>query len=582
MPPSAVAMGPRRAKDPQRGGEIVPKLFRKLNALTLVALASALVGCSDPSSTDSMAAAKGHMAKQEWSSAVVELKSALQKAPNSGEARYLLGVALLEQGLEAQAAVELGKASEAGFDDEQLAPKLARAWLGTGRPKEVVQTYRKTSLNRAHEQAELKTALAVAYARLNQRAEAEAAVDEALRADPRHPWALVTKARVHASSGKFDEAMKLLDVAMVPGSSNGEAQLLRAALFRIIKKDNESARKAYLQAALDSQTAMQARTALVQMALTQSQLPEAKAELAELKKAYPKHPHVHFVEALVAYAEKDFARTEGIIEQLLRLAPDNPQLLVLGGAANLQRGGLLGAETKLGKVVQTVERMPVARKLLADTYLRAGQPDKALTTLRPLIESARPDGDAMALAGQAHLHAGRPQEAEAHFAAAAKLKPDDVQVKTALALTELVKGQPEAAFDALAQIAAGDTGDTADLALISAFMRRKEFDRALEAIAKLEKKTPTKAVALHLRGLAMRGKRDEPGARGAFEEALKADPLYFASTAALASMEVEARNLDAATTRLEAAVRAAPRNTAARMAHLNVLRAKGEIGRAHV
>ncbi len=47
---------------------------------------------------DSIASAKQLIAKRDHVAAVIELKSALQQTPNSGEARYLLGVALLEQG----------------------------------------------------------------------------------------------------------------------------------------------------------------------------------------------------------------------------------------------------------------------------------------------------------------------------------------------------------------------------------------------------------------------------------------------------------------------------------------------------
>ncbi len=346
---------------------------------------------------------------------------------------------------------------------------------------------------------------------------------------------------------------------------------MRGTLLRFAKKDVDGAIKAYQQAALDPQEALNARSALIQVHLSQQKLAEAKAQLAELQKSHPKHPQMLYLDAVVAYAGKDYARAESVTEQLLRVAPKSPQLLVLGGAASLQRGALIAAETKLGKVVQTVERMTVARKMLAETYLRMGQPEKSLATLRPLLEQAKPDGDALTLAGQAHLQAGNAQEAETVFAAAVKLKPQDVQVRTALALTDLVKGNAEAAFDALQDIAAKDSGETADLALISAHLRRREYDAALAAIALLEKKSPTKSTAAHLRGLALRGKGDPAGARAAFEAALKIEPGNFASVASLASLDLQDQKPDAARQRLEAAIKLNPRNTSARLAVLDLM-----------
>jgi putative PEP-CTERM system TPR-repeat lipoprotein len=548
--------------------EVVKKVLLACAAATLFA------GCGNKSEGDSIAAAKQFLEKRDTASAVIELKSALQKSPNLGEARYLLGVALLDQGDCPAALLELGKAQELGFDDNLLLPKLARCQLFTGKFKEVVQAYAGSKLKSASAQAELATAVALAHLALNQRAEAEASISEALKSDPKLPWALLTKARFVAAAGKIDEALALVDQAIVPSSPSGDAYLLRGTLLRYAKKDVDGAIKAYLESAKDPKEVIPARTALIQAYLAQRKLPEAKAQLSELQKSHPKNANTHYLDAILSYAGKDYARSESITEQLLGVAPNNPQLLVLGGAASLQRGNLIAAETKLGKVVQTVERMSVARKLLAETYLRMGRADRALATLQPLLEKAKPDGDALALAGQAHLQSGHAQEAEAMFSAAVKLKPEDVQVRTALALTDLVKGNSDAAFDALQEIAAKDAGETADLALISAHLRRREFDAALGAITLLEKKQPGKAIPAHLRGIALMGKADSAGARLAFEAALKVEPKHFASVASLAALDLQDKKPEAARQRLDAAIKLDPTNVAARMALLNLLRSQ--------
>ncbi len=99
---------------------------RGLLTLATVALIAA---CSGKSEGDSIAAAKQFFEQHDTEAAIIELKSALQKKPNLGEARYLLGVALIEQGDCQAALLELGKAQEQNFDDNLLTPKLARCWL---------------------------------------------------------------------------------------------------------------------------------------------------------------------------------------------------------------------------------------------------------------------------------------------------------------------------------------------------------------------------------------------------------------------------------------------------------------------
>ena len=61
-----------------------------------------------------VASAKESLAKNDRSAAVIQLKNALQKNPDLGEARLLLGKALLEQGDLAAAEKELRRARELG------------------------------------------------------------------------------------------------------------------------------------------------------------------------------------------------------------------------------------------------------------------------------------------------------------------------------------------------------------------------------------------------------------------------------------------------------------------------------------
>lgn len=534
-----------------------------------------LAGCGGKSESDALAGATQAMAKRDYPTAMIELKSVLQRSPNQGQARYLLGTALLEQGQASAALLELQKAQDLGFNESLLAPKLARALLATGKAKSVLQTFTDVKVQDPVAQAELTTALAVAHATVGQLKEAGTLVEQALAAQPGYSWALLTKARLATSAGRFDEAIALTERAASSGGPNGEAHMLRGTLLRLVKKDTAGAFKAFELATADPLQEVNARGALIQILLSQEKLPDAKSQLAALQKSNPKSLTTYYLSAVVAYASKEYERADSIVDQLLRAVPDSPGFLVLGGAASLQRGALTSAESKLGKVVQTVERSTVARKLLAETYLRLGQPDKSLAVLKPLLEATAPDASALALAGQAYLQTGQPQQATGMFAAAAKANPSDIQVQTALALTDLAKGNAAPALETLDRLASKDRGETADLALISAYLQRAEHDLALAAIARLERKPASKDTATYLRGLALRGKGDLAAARAAFEEALKAQPAHFASVSALVSMDMYDTKPADARQRLEAFIKANPKSTSGRMALLDLLVREG-------
>jgi putative PEP-CTERM system TPR-repeat lipoprotein len=532
-----------------------------------------LAGCGEPTAADRQKAAQKAMEKGDHAAALIELKSALQAEPNSGPLRLGLASLLLETGDPAGAVVELRKAAEQGYNAEVVTARLATALVASGKFKDVTDTYATVTLTDAAARAELGSAVAAAW--LGQRAPGPArkVAEETLKSAPDHGPALLVLARLRAMDNKIDEALALTEKAAAKGPGVGEAHLLRALLLAAGKKDRAGAQAAFELAAKHPSVALGARSGLIQLHLGGRDLPKAKAELALLKKSHPKHPNTVYLSALLAYADGKLEQMEPLTDALLKLAPDNAQVLTLSGAGHLRRGALVAAESRLGRVVQTVDKAPLARKLLADTYLRMGQSDKALATLGPLLAEGG-DADVLALAAQAHLQRGQVADAEAAFNAALKIKPDDINLRTSMALTDLAKGKPDAAFGALQQLAEQDSGQTADLALISAHLQRREFDRALTAIGRLERKLPKAAMPLHMRGVALMGSGDRAGARQAFEAALAAEPSYFESTAMLAALDSKAGKHDAAQARIEAAIKLAPQNLAARMALVDVLRAR--------
>ena len=96
--------------------------------LTAVAIALlALVGCSKEDPSALIASAKSYFAKSDYNAGIIQLKSALQVAPNSPEARFLLGKSLLDSGNAVGAEIELRKAIELGYSPDDAYPLRARA-----------------------------------------------------------------------------------------------------------------------------------------------------------------------------------------------------------------------------------------------------------------------------------------------------------------------------------------------------------------------------------------------------------------------------------------------------------------------
>jgi putative PEP-CTERM system TPR-repeat lipoprotein len=539
---------------------------RRWVALTLCATSLLLAACGRESPTSLIESGNAFLAKKDTRSAVIQFKAALQAEPNSAQARFLLGRALLESGDPASAVVELTKVMDQRYDDNQVLPPLARALLLSGGMSKLTTLYGDVVLSDKQSQAALKTSLATAWGVLGNNDKAQAALAAALATQPDYPAALILQARIKASQGKFDDALTTVDAVLAKDKDNYEAWNLKGEILAGPKQDDKAAELAFKQSLAAEKAFIPAHLGLIALRLKAHDLPGAKAQAAQMHAVLPKHPQTMFVEARLALIDNDFKTARELTQQLLRIAPDNVGVLQLAGLLEERAGSLVVAETHFSKALQLNPQLPLARRQLAKTYLRQGQPAKALQTLEPMRSAQSTDGEALAVAGEAQLQLGDANAAESLFRRASKLSPDNPQLRTALALMTLSHGEVDTAFNQLNEISAASTDTAADMAILSARLKRKEYDAALRALDVMAKKQPKSANVEELRGFVYVAKNDLGAARAAYEKALLLEPSRFSVTASLAALDVKEGKKEQARKRLQAAIDADPRNTAARIA----------------
>ena len=91
-----------------------------------------LAACGSDSPEPLIKSARDYLSKDDSNSAIIQLRNALQKAPNNAEARYLLGTALAARRDPASAVKELRRALDLGYPPEQTLPALAQALIDDG------------------------------------------------------------------------------------------------------------------------------------------------------------------------------------------------------------------------------------------------------------------------------------------------------------------------------------------------------------------------------------------------------------------------------------------------------------------
>lgn len=536
------------------------------NALAALVLLTFLVaGCNKGSPDEMLASAKDYLSKNDVAAATIQLKNALSKKPDLAEARFLLGRALLEGGDAVAAEVELRKALDLKFAPDQVNPVLARALLAQGQLKKLLDQYENSAPGTGDTAADMKTTLGQAYASLGQFDKARAAFETALKINIDYARAHLGLARLQAMEKNIPGALATVDAVLAKSPQNADAWHFKADLLRAADK-RDLAIEAYGKAIAVNPRLLSAHAAIIMAHLRVQKLDLAAKQLEAMDKVASKQPLTLYMQALLAFSKKDLPAARTAAESLLKAQPNSPIALQVAGIVAFENRSDLQTQEYLSKALKAAPGLDFGRRVLTLSYLRSAQPVKALATLKPVLHEGETDPSWLALAGDVYMQNGEVQTAEEFFARAAKIDPKNARSQTSLALARMQLGRADQAFADLEQIAAADNGITADMALISAALRQRQIDKALNAIARLEKKQPNNPVVFNLRGNTLAAKGDSKGAQENFERALSLNAAYFPAAASLARMDLIAKKPDDARQRFEAVLAKDPKNVPALMA----------------
>ncbi|NOY62767.1 MAG: tetratricopeptide repeat protein, partial [Gammaproteobacteria bacterium] len=177
-----------------------------------------------------LANARGYEAQGAFSSALIELKNAVQKEPASAEARRMLGELYLKLGDGLSAQKELNKALLHGAEKRVILPSLGRAYLLFGDQEKLLEEIRVSDETPVDLQPELYTLRGNAYLLAEQHDQAQAEYNNALALQENYSDALLGLARLALMSGDLQTARQKLDAALLGGLDSLDGRMVQAEL----------------------------------------------------------------------------------------------------------------------------------------------------------------------------------------------------------------------------------------------------------------------------------------------------------------------------------------------------------------
>lgn len=540
------------------------------SGLALALLATVLVtGCFDPSPEQYIKTGKSRLEKSDARGAAIEFKNALQKDPTVVEARFLLASALLKLGDAVGAAVELEKVEKAGYDNNVVAPLMARALMQQGKSDALLAKYKDTVLTQPAAMAELQIVLGRAHLALGRLDEARAAGKKALDAVPDSIEGQQLQARIVAAGGDLPSALEQTR-ALIAKRPKEHSNWLMLGDLQIYGGDARQARQSYDEAIKLNPAQTQGYFSLLPVLLTGGDFAAAANTLAAVEKLDAKNPLTQYFKAWLKMEQGDLKTAQEGAQNLLKQAPESVDVLYLRGAIEARKNSLERAVDYLGKAVNAAPTQVRPRVLLAQTQLRRGDAARALATLQPLLKQDEPPADILVLAASATTRLGDVDKSEKLLAQAVAVDPNNAAGRVGLALIRIDKGSVEVGLKMLREASKSTQSVSPDVALIETLVRLKKYDEANDAIQRLQEKPDGKLIADMQRGKLELDRSDAKQARNAFDSVLKLDAGNIPAIAALAGMDVLDKQPDKAQERFQKLLDKDPGNAAARSALLRL------------
>lgn len=544
--------------------------------------------------------AQALMGEENYEKAELELRNALQIAPDDPRAR-LLAARLAERTGEIRRAVQAyqGVLDVDEFNLEALAG-LSRIYALGGLPERALELASK-GLARAPGDADLLTSRAAALARQGDLDGAMNDARAALASDPASENAIALLASLYARAGRDAEAVALVD--------RGTGLLPRSVDLRLVLAEMHAAagRRAEAVRALEQVIALQPRQLdhryrLAQYHVGGGDVAAAEAVLRGAISAAPDELEPKIALATLLSSRKSFEAGERELRAFVDADPDDLELrLALGdfyagrgrdeqasaafrevveqddrGARGLAARNRLAAAAMRANDVREADRLVAevlaenpqdndALIMRADLALARGDAPAAITDLRAVLRDQPESVPVRRALARAYLRSEETALAEETLRSAIESNPADPQLRVDLAEVQLRTGQAERALRTLEDTVAETPANlAAQERLFRLQVSNGDLRAASETAAAVRSARPDLPLGQFMTGVVLRAEGKRAAATTAFESALKLQPSAAEPLVAITEMQIEDRRVGDALARLENVAREQPSNVVAR------------------
>lgn len=487
----------------------------------VLAISTALLACGDKSPEQHIESAQQYIRMNDEAAAVIELKSAIQRAPDNVQARILLGQLYLAIGEGVAADKELTRALKNGAKLSDIAVELARAAYlsgvapsaslnidspGANQSGDIIKFYGLLTRFDNGDLANLATDFADFVQNTTDKATKSAASAVLALLNQQNAQAITSLKEVKVDSPIYWDVQLLLAKAQISGG-----------LF----DDAIGTLKGYVA---EASAANFAKLMLAETYVRNNQASEAEPILSGLLTIYPEQPLANYLKAVIAYEQKNFVTAKELAEKALNNGFTVPNVRILAALSALQQNLNAQALAHLRMVKEQLKQFPAVEKTYAFLELQQGNiaDGTALLTATP---AANEDLSILTTASFELLKRGAAEQAVQVVNHLEKTMDKNVENLATLSMLKMRMGDTTEATRLLEDAVALDPKvDKHQLALAISYINNNQSVKAL-SIAESLLKTPASKVLGHtIEAYVALTKGDKAKVSAAAEQILTVDP----------------------------------------------------------
>ncbi|MFT4937530.1 MAG: putative PEP-CTERM system TPR-repeat lipoprotein [Paraglaciecola sp.] len=478
-----------------------------------------LVGCSPSNPQENIDLAKEYLAKNNTSAAIIELKNAIQKAPQSAEARFELGKVYLKARQFEDAEKELTRAMEFNFDYGQLLPKLARAYRHT----ESFVLLSKIDNNLAElsdaDKSEIGYYKLIALTRLGKTSERVELLEQLNTLDATLPFVVFANANELIVTEDLDAALSVL--TKLDGSKGGLEELLKLKGHIYLQNNDSTNALLVYQEYIDNFPEDNDAIFLYSSILVSvQQFDKAEEYIDQLLKINSQHPFLNRQKSIVRASRNDYAGAKAYAEKAIQNGNEELTVRLIAGYAAYKLEQFEQAIRHLSRIASELPPTHLGLRVLASSQLKLGLTLEAKEIVDSFGELSSQDLPLLSAVGFNLLKKGYSKEAAAYTKKAASLSVsgDDL---TRVGLLQFSQDDDQAIINLEKALAELPESDNNWQILATAYFTKKKYQEALELAAKWKLQSPNELTAYLLAGAAYAKLNQFENARIEYESAQK-------------------------------------------------------------